>query len=52
MIDRSKVEKLVNSLEYLTHNDRISEIVKLGRQEKDNPEVVTAIANLPLWSWV
>ena len=46
MFSQDRIAKLINLLEHLTHNDRISEIVKLGRREKEDREVVTAIDNL------
>ena len=46
MFNRSKSEKLINSLECLTYRDRIAEIIKLGKQEREDPKIVSLIDNL------
>ena len=46
MFNRNKSEKLINSLESLTYRDRILEVIKLGRKETIEPDVVNLIDDL------
>ena len=46
MFNRNNPQKLINSLESLTHSDRIFEIIKLGRIEATEPDVATLLDNL------
>ena len=46
MFNRDRSSKLINSFESLTYNDRIIEIIKLGRQGKTDRDVATLIDNL------
>ena len=46
MFSRNNPQKLINSLESLTHSDRILEIVKLGRIEATEPNIATLFDNL------
>ena len=46
MFNRNNPQKLINSLESLTHSDRILEIVKLSRKEATEPNVASLFDNL------
>ena len=46
MFDRNNSQKPINSFESLTHRDRILEIIKLGKKEASDPDVVTLIDDL------
>ncbi|MDJ0592333.1 MAG: hypothetical protein QNJ72_20460 [Pleurocapsa sp. MO_226.B13] len=46
MFDRNNSQKLIDSFESLTYRDRILEIIKLGKKEASNPDVVTLIDDL------
>ena len=47
MFNRNNSEKLINSFESLTYCDRILEVIKLGREEETNSDVVNLIDDLP-----
>lgn len=42
----NSLKKLIETWEYLTHHDRLLEIIKLGRQEHDDAKIATLIDNL------
>jgi hypothetical protein len=46
MFNRNPLEKLVNSLEFLTFRDRILEVIKLGKREANEPEIANLINDL------
>ena len=46
MFNRNNSQKLINSLESLTHRERILEIIKLGRIEATEPDVANLFDNL------
>ena len=46
MLNSKNTQKLINSLESLTYRDRILEIIKLGRKEATEPDVITLFDNL------
>ncbi|MGK7953438.1 MAG: hypothetical protein AB4368_32805 [Xenococcaceae cyanobacterium] len=50
MFNRGNFEKLINCLEGLTYCDRLSEIIKLGKQEREEPKVVSLIDTLQAYA--
>jgi hypothetical protein len=46
MLNRDRLTKLTNSLESLTHRDRLLEVIKLGKQASNTPDVVNLIDDL------
>ncbi|VEP18984.1 conserved hypothetical protein [Hyella patelloides LEGE 07179] len=46
MLNRNNTAKLINSLENLTHSDRILQVIELGKQAKTDPNAATIIDEL------